>query len=238
MSVRRSLASWTTTNAEYGRNVPTKPTLPRLNYRNRPEVVITEDEPAEEAAEEPEDTEPLPGLLTPRDYKFPLPWEIIELSPRDGERSEPDMKTGIEEGRSTRHSKRNETRNNTRATGRSYPNTSDGRLSVNFAADSQQGGTMAYVIARQILKMRRDRMSSSSLEMESRADFGLDTDVEEINSERDVLPSRGPVRQFMQEQCGRLLDNIRAVKGVRGDAADSRVQVLSLLGDHDTGATD
>ena len=44
---------------------------------------------------------------------------------------------------------------------------------------------------------------------------------------RKGLPSRGPARRFMQEQCGRLLDNIQALRGVK-DTPEGRVQVLTL----------
>ena len=41
------------------------------------------------------------------------------------------------------------------------------------------------------------------------------------------LPSRGPARHFMQEQCCRLLDNIQAIRGIK-DTPQGRVQVLTL----------
>lgn len=46
-------------------------------------------------------------------------------------------------------------------------------------------------------------------------------------SVRHGLPSRGPARRFMQEQCGRLLDNIQTLRGVK-NTAEGRVQVLTV----------
>ena len=56
---------------------------------------------------------------------------------------------------------------------------------------------------------------------------GYATASRPVPAVRQGLPSRGPARCFMQEQCGRLLDNIQALRGVK-DTYQGRVQVLTL----------
>ena len=51
--------------------------------------------------------------------------------------------------------------------------------------------------------------------------------IRPVGEVRRSLPSRGPARRFMQEQCCRLLDNIQAVRGIK-DTPQGRVQVLTL----------
>ena len=62
----------------------------------------------------------------------------------------------------------------------------------------------------------------------SEADLALEEVLRRPAGEvRRGLPSRGPARRFMQEQCCRLLDNIQAVRGIK-DTPQGRVQVLTL----------
>ncbi len=48
------------------------------------------------------------------------------------------------------------------------------------------------------------------------------------DSKRRGLVSRGPARLFMEQQCGRLLDNMQAVRGVRPPPAPHDPEVLVI----------
>ncbi len=56
--------------------------------------------------------------------------------------------------------------------------------------------------------------------------------MKSMDSKRRGLVSRGPARVFMEQQCGRLLDNLQAVRGVRPPPGPHDPQVLVIDNDN------